>query len=262
MKKPMVSIITPSYNQGKYIEKTIESVINQTYSNIEYIILDSCSKDETGQILKKYRDYENIKIIIERDNGQVDAINKGFKMAKGELLGWINSDDLLDSKCIENIVDEYMKKPQAVIFYGELEFINDDGNKLFLKKIKDVNYDYLLNVNPDVNQPGSFYNKKYIEKIGYLDENLNFTMDYDLWLRLLCVGEAVNLNKVVAKFRIQLNSKTMTSGNGIKFWKDIFRVRKLKHSSNIKKISKFNIRFLKWCLFALIKKCGVNLQFK
>lgn len=262
MDEPLVSIITPSYNQGQYIEETIKSVINQTYKNIEYIIMDGASKDDTIKILDKYKDFDNIKITVEKDNGQTDAINKGFKMAKGDLVGWINSDDLLELDCVENIVNEYVKRPRTAIFYGDVQLIDENGRNLSINRIKNITYDYLLNVNPDVNQQGSFYNRQYVKKINYLDDSINFTMDYDLWLRLLCIGEAVKLDKVVGKFRMQLNSKTMTSGNGIRFWKDIFRIRKTKHSSNINLISKLNIRFIKWCMFATLSRLGIKLNFK
>ncbi len=259
---PLITIVTPSYNQGKYIEETIQSVLNQTYKNIEYIIIDGCSNDETEDILKKYREYKNIKIIIEKDNGQTEAINKGFKMAKGELIGWINSDDILKYDCVENIVEAYKLNQDATVFYGYIDFIDEQSNKCYTKKIGDLEYNYLLNVNPDINQQGSFYLAKRVKEINYLDEKINFTMDYDLWLRLLKNNNGVNLHKIVGEFRIQYQSKTMTNGNAIKFWKDIFNIRKEKHYNQCKRISRIQFRFIRWCIYAGLRRMGINLKFE
>ncbi len=262
MNEPLISIITPSYNQGKYIEETILSVINQTYRNIEYIIMDGCSTDETREVLEKYKDNNNIKIYIEKDKGQTDAINKGFKMAKGELVGWINSDDKLKPDCIQNIVEEYYKNKSASIFYGSIDFIDENGRKMKSKEIHEVDYNYLLNVNPDINQIGSFYNTEYVRNIGYLNETINFTMDYDLWLKLLKINKGIKLNKILGEFRMQSASKTMTHGNAIKFWKDIFKIRKENHSDKRKIFSKIHIRFYKWCLIAAINRFGIKVEIK
>lgn len=252
MKEPLVSVITPSYNQGIFITETIESVINQTYKNIEYIIVDGASTDNTKEILDKYKDVENIKILIEKDNGQSDAINKGFKLAHGEIVGWINSDDILKQDCVENIVNMYNANKDAAIFYGDIDFIDENSNFIKTLKAIDITYNSLLNKNPDVFQPGSFYNREYVEKVGYLDDKIHFTMDYDLWLRLLKLGKAINLHKTLSGFRLQLNSKTMSSGNWKKFWGDIFNIRKTKH--NTKFISRMHLYFLKWLFSVSIDK--------
>jgi glycosyltransferase involved in cell wall biosynthesis len=246
MDRPLVSIITPSYNQGQFIEATIKSVINQTYKNIEYIIVDGKSNDSTVDILEKYKELPNTKIIIEKDKGQSDAINKGFKLANGVLVGWINSDDVLKLDCVENIVNGYIKNKEASIFYGDIEHINEQGEFLCRVGLKQISYESLLNVNPDVVQPGSFYNNQYVKEVGYLDENIHFAMDYDLWLRLLKKGKAVKLNEILAEFRLQANSKTVGSGNWKKFWKDIFNVRKTKHKPKV--FSKLNIYFITWMI--------------
>ena len=126
---PLVTIVTPSYNQGQFIEETIKSVLNQTYSPIQYILVDGGSTDNTMEIVEKYRDKINI-IIHEKDEGQSDAINKGFKLAEGELVGWVNSDDILYPDCVENIVSLYSKKSDGSIYYGSLiDFIDNNSKK-------------------------------------------------------------------------------------------------------------------------------------
>lgn len=228
-----VSIITPSYNQGEYIEETINSVLNQSYKNIEYIIQDSCSNDKTAQILEKYKDFPNIKIYIEKDNGQSDAINRGFKKATGVLVGWINSDDILNNDSIQKIVEEYNKNKNASIFYGNIELINSNGKPVGIIKESNINYNRLLNYRPEVMQPGSIYNNEIVRNIGYLDEELHYAMDYDLWLRILKINnKAIKIDETLAKFRLHNESKTSGGKTFFKFWKDIFKVRKLKHNSS------------------------------
>jgi glycosyltransferase involved in cell wall biosynthesis len=242
----LVSIVTPSYNQAEFIEKTIQSVLNQSYKNIEYIIVDGKSTDNTKDILKRYKDYLdfNIKIIEEKDTGQSNAINKGFKIANGTLVGWINSDDILKPDCVSNIVDSYLKNKDATVFYGDIDLINEDGEYINTLKAKDISYNSLLYKNPDVYQPGSFYNNAKTKEVGYVDESIHFTMDYDLWLRLLKNSRAVRIPKVLAEFRLQPNSKTMGTGNWKKFWNNIYSVRREKHG--VKFISTMDFYFIKW----------------
>lgn len=232
MEKIKVSIITPSYNQGEYIEETIESILGQTYKNIELIIVDGKSTDNTHKVLDKYKNIENVKIIIESDKGQSDAINKGFKIATGELVGWVNSDDLLEPDCIDKVVSEYYKNPKASIIFGNIMLIDSKGKDIKMVSANPISYEYLLNKNPDVNQQGSFYNSKLLKQVNYLDEDIHYTMDYDLWLRLLKENNSVSIiNEVIAKFRLHNTSKTSGGGTFFKFWNNIFDIRKQKHNS-------------------------------
>jgi glycosyltransferase involved in cell wall biosynthesis len=208
---PKISIITPSYNQGQFIEKTILSVLNQSYKNIQYIIVDGGSTDKTMKILNQYRDQIDI-IIHEKDKGQTDAINKGFKLAKGELLGWINSDDILFPYCVEKIVKAYITKPDGAIYYSRFNtLINAKGEviKTYEKNIQNRNY--LLSTNYDVIQQGSFYKKELVEKVGYLNTQNHYCMDLDLWLKLLNYGPIYNVSdSPSAGFRMWEETKTNT----------------------------------------------------
>jgi len=207
-KLPRVSIITPSYNQGQFIQETIVSVLGQSYPNIEYIIVDGGSNDGTYQILEKYKSSID-KIIIESDNGQSDAINKGFRIATGELVGWLNSDDILLPHTVELLADNYNKHPDAVIFYGDVIVFNNEGKIIrTLKPPLHLKYRQLVNGNGMVVQPGSFYNKKIINKIGMLNTNFYLMMDREFWLRMLCYGDGLHIGKAVAKFRIHTSSKS------------------------------------------------------
>lgn len=218
-----VTIVTPSFNQGQFIEETILSVLNQTYKNIQYIIVDGGSLDQTMQVVNEYKDQIDI-VIHEPDQGQTDAINKGFKLAKGELVGWINSDDVLYPNCVEKIVAKYLKCPNGAIFYNKY---NDriDSNSLIIESYKKniVSRDYLLNINYDVIQQGSFYNKNFVHEIGYLNIENQYCMDLDLWFRLLKLGPIYNVSdKATAAFRIW--EETKTSKGKEKFLQNIRKV--------------------------------------
>jgi glycosyltransferase involved in cell wall biosynthesis len=205
-KEPLVTIVTPSYNQGKFIAETIESVLNQTYKNIEYIVIDGGSTDETVDILKSYED-KGVKWISERDDGQSDAINKGFRMAKGEIIGWINSDDLLMPYTVEKIVEAFSDEKVGLV-YGNIWIIDETGN--FVKEYKpgEITLYRLLKIEQSVPQPGSFYRKRFVEMVGGLNKYLNFVMDYDLFIKLLKISKAVYIPLPLAKFRLHCKSKT------------------------------------------------------
>ena len=180
----LVTIVTPSYNQGQFIEDTIKSVLNQTYKNIQYIVVDGASSDNTMEVVERYRDKIDI-IISERDKGQTDAINKGFRLAKGELVGWINSDDMLLPYCVEEIVKLYKQNPDGAIFYGSKIDMIDSKNSHLKYYINNMqNRERILRRNYDVSQPGSFYRKDILEKVNYLDESIHYCMDLDLFLKL------------------------------------------------------------------------------
>lgn len=209
IRKPLVSIITPSFNQCQFIEDTILSVINQTYSNIQYILVDGGSTDDTMKIVEKYRDKIDI-IFHEKDKGQSDAINKGFRVAKGELVGWINSDDILNPECVERIVGLYLAYPNGSIYYGaKLNFIKENNDFIRMISLIVPNKKILLSHNYDIIQPGSFYKNEMIKKLNYLNEELHFSMDLDLWLRLLDMGPIYYDNTLpLANFRFWEDSKT------------------------------------------------------
>ncbi len=228
-RQPLVTIVTPSFNQGGFVEETIQSVLNQTYPNIEYIFVDGGSTDKTIEIVEKYRD--NIDVIIhEKDNGQADAINKGFKLAKGELVGWLNSDDILYPDCVEKIVELYLMNTDGAIFYhSKNNMIDDQGKTIRTYQHIIPNRNYLLKNNYNVIQMGSFYGKKYVEKVNFLDISNHYCMDLDLWLNLLNYGKIYcTADNPHTGFRIYSGTKTDTGKE--KFLKNIHGVLK-KHGA-------------------------------
>ncbi len=205
--QPLVSIVTPSYNQGRFITETIESVFNQTYSNIEYIVIDGGSTDGTIDILKSY-EHKGLKWISEKDEGQSDAINKGFKLCNGEIVGWLNSDDVLLPYCVEKVVEEFNKDENIGLVYGDIQIIDENGNLIREYKPGLLTLERLLKIEQSVPQPGSFYRKKFVDLVGGLDKQLNFVMDYDLFIKLLKISKAIYIPELLAKFRIHSQSKT------------------------------------------------------
>jgi glycosyltransferase involved in cell wall biosynthesis len=223
-KYPKITIITPSYNQGQFIEETILSVLNQNYPNIEYILMDGGSIDETVGIIKKYAQ----KITYwesKNDKGQTYAINKGFKIATGEYIGWLNSDDYLEPNVLENIVKAFEEEDNIGTVLGKIYIINEKGKKIGERfNGEEITAERLLNGGVQVIQPGTFHRKILLEKYGYLDESLNYVMDYELWIRLARYSKFKQINRYVANHRFHKVSKTQAEF--IKFIPEIKRVRK------------------------------------
>lgn len=218
---PLVSIITPSYNQGKFIRNTIESVLSQEYPFIEYIIVDGGSTDNTLEIIKEYGD--RIKWVSEKDNGQSDAINKGFKMSKGEIVAWLNSDDTYEPGAIKAAVQFFMSHQNIALVYGEGDIIDENGNKV---KRFDATQEFdlwkLIHVWDYIMQPTTFFRKEAVEEVGYLDEDLNWCMDWDLWIRLSIKYDVKYLPRTLANSREY--SDTKTSMGGTKRFRELVRL--------------------------------------
>jgi glycosyltransferase involved in cell wall biosynthesis len=252
-KKVKVTIITPSYNQGQFIEATILSVINQTYKNIEYIVLDACSTDQTTEILDKYRDRIS-KIICEKDRGQSDAINKGFRLANGELVAWINSDDILYPDCVERIVNSYELDSKYSIYYNsQCNIIDKKNNIIGLIDRKIIDRSFLLKEKYEVLQPGSFYSTEKVRLVNYLDENCHYCMDLDLWLKLLNLGAIIDVKgNPIAAYREWELTKTSTGAE--KFYKNIFEILR-KHGASLfdKSVINVSILYLKNVIKSKIK---------
>ena len=201
---PKISIITPSFNQGQYIEQTIDSVLSQNYPNLEYIIIDGGSTDNTVEIIKKYEKYLKY-WVSEPDKGQSHAINKGFKMATGDIIAWLNSDDYYLPEAFEFVAKKFEQNPNIDIIYGDV--INFTDKKELYYKVKEFeSLDFLSRIS--IHQPGVFWRRKLLDEVGLLDETLHYAMDYDLWMRLFFNYKSMKINKPFAKFRMHENSKT------------------------------------------------------
>ncbi len=208
-----ISIITPSFNQAQYIEQTIQSVLSQKGDfHLEYIIIDGGSTDATLDILKKYTG--KISWTSEKDRGQSDAINKGFKKATGDIIGWLNSDDLYEPDTLNNVARFFKKNPAVKWVYGKCRIIDEKNREIrrgvtFYKNLllRKYSYNKLLAEN-FISQPAVFFRREILDDIGYLDLNQHIVMDYDFWLRIGKKHPAGVINKYLASFRWYTDSKS------------------------------------------------------
>ena len=203
---PLVTIVTPSYNMAEFIEETIKSVLNQSYPHIEYIVADGGSDDGTLDILEKYSD--DLTFISGPDNGQTDAINKGLRMAKGEILAYLNADDLYTPTAIEDIVKVFLSNPDIGLVYGDIEHIGKEGDRLNIHKTGEINLKEYISCRFYLPQPSVFFSREVWETTGEFDDSLHLAMDYDYWLRALLHHKPHYLPKVLSKARIYWEAKS------------------------------------------------------
>lgn len=219
MTEKKISIVTPSYNQGEFIEETICSILDQGYSNLEYMIIDGGSNDNTVEIIKKYEKHLSY-WVSEKDKGQSHAINKGIKTLTGDVFNWINSDDIVLPGTFKEVNKVFQNK-EVLCYGGKVKhYINGELSEFnSVQNIKDVN-EYWNN--PKINQPSTYYSVKAIEKMGLLNSRLHYAMDYEWWLKFLYhfgPEKAVFNNEFLSGFRLHDASKTET--NSYIFQKDI-----------------------------------------
>jgi len=234
-----ISVITPSYNQGKYIEQTILSVINQKYKNFEYIIIDGGSNDNTIDIIKKYENHITF-WTTQKDNGQAHAINKGLNIASGDIVCWINSDDMLCDDTLQFVAEFFTNNPQVDLIYGNvIQMYQDNTDKNYVYIPNEFHpVDFLSRV--AIHQPAVFWRKKLHEQIGMLDERLHFLMDYDLWIRIFFNFNTCRVNKTLAKFRIHHDAKTYLFSEPI-YLEQRFIISKFLNSINLNSSDYINL---------------------
>lgn len=212
--QPLVSIVTPSYNQGQFLEAAIQSVLDQDYPNIEYLVIDGGSQDQSVAILNRYTD-RLAYWVSEPDRGQAHAINKGLQRARGSILGWLNSDDVLLPGAVQRAVELMAAHPEIDAIYGRLERIDEQGRPVPTPVLPKDRVDFGASTAIGecvVNQPGTFWRRAIMEKTGYLDESLHYAMDYEYWVRMLLAGARFyHLAEPLASFRLSPGSKTVGS---------------------------------------------------
>jgi len=208
---PVVSIVTPSFNHAPYIRATIESVLSQRYPNLEYIVVDGGSTDESPSIAQSYG--SRLKFISEPDNGQAHAINKGFAMANGSILAWLNSDDILLPGAVNAAMAAMDRAPAAGLVYGEGYRIDHNG------KIRDryphtrpPNLWRFVHLSDFIMQQTVFFRRKALEAVGYLDEKLHYGMDWDVLIRVGLKYQLAYTSDYLACIRIHPKTKTATGG--------------------------------------------------
>ena len=207
---PLVSIITPSLNQGRFIAQAIESVRGQDYPRIEHLVLDGGSSDGTLEVLARFPD---LHWISEPDAGQTDAINRGFRMAAGEILAWLNADDLLLPGSVAAVVEAFRADPAAMMVYGDGDLIDESGRTLQpFRFTEPFNLRRLVEVHDYILQPAAFIRRSALEAVDYLDEGLTWCMDWDLWIRIGQRFPVRYLPRRLAQARLHRDTKTYRAG--------------------------------------------------
>lgn len=223
---PKISILTPTLNQARFIEETIQSVLSQGYPNLEFIVVDGGSTDGTLDILRKYS--ESLVWSSEPDRGQVDAINKGLLKASGDVIAYLNSDDIYTPNTLVTVGKYFTDHPDTMILTGKCSNMDVKGNEirsiitlyknLWLKIGRDAN----LTVLNYVSQPATFWRKALLDSVGLFDPDCRYAMDYDYWLRTTRKHKLEFIDQTLAKFRVYPTS--ITSSNSDAQFKEELRV--------------------------------------
>ncbi|WP_274649494.1 glycosyltransferase family 2 protein [Paenibacillus humicola] len=206
---PLVSVITPSFNQAAFIQETIQSVLTQDYPHLEHLVIDGGSTDGTLELLQQYAASDGrFRFISEPDRGQSHALNKGFGMAKGSLIGWLNSDDTYLPGAVSKAVSALQKHPEWAMVYGRAYYIDEHSEVINFYPVESFDPKRLYHINT-ICQPAAFFRKPVIEKLGGIDEQLYFCMDYDLWIRIAKQYPVGDIEDPLANARLHADSKNV-----------------------------------------------------
>jgi len=208
----LVSIVTPSYNQAQYLEETVHSVLGQEYSPLEYLIVDGGSEDDSLEIIQKYA-HRLAWWISETDSGQAEAINKGLARAKGEIVAWLNSDDLLIPGAVEQAVSILQAHPAAGMVIGDAITIDAHGQPLNTLSLGDWGFEEFMRFRI-ICQPAVFMRRSVLEKTGYLDREFHFLLDHQLWIRLARVASVKHVSATWAAARHHPEAKNVAQAAG------------------------------------------------
>lgn len=208
---PRVSLVTPSYNAAPYLRAAIESVLDQDYPNIDYLVMDGGSTDGTVALLKEFGD--KVRWVSAKDGGQADAIARGFEQTTGAILGWLNADDLLKPGAVRAAVETFHAHPQVALIYGNADFIDVSGQTLGpCTVVEHYSRHRLIHYGDYIIQPAAFFSRQAYDEVGGLDTSLHWSMDWDLWIRLSRQHEVLYIEKDLASYRWLGSNKTAEGG--------------------------------------------------
>jgi len=208
---PAISLITPSFNQGAFIRQTVESVLGQGYPALDYRVVDGQSTDQTLAVLRPYSD--RLHLISEPDRGQTHALNKGLRAASGDIVGWINADDYLLPGALETVGRFFADHPQVQWLTGDCLIVDRHSRRIqepirrYKRTLRALPPPAYLGLTNAICQPATFWRRAVHDRLGYLDETLRYTMDYDWWLRLAQLQPPARVPHTLAAFRVHESSK-------------------------------------------------------
>ena len=220
-----ISVITPSFNQGRFIERTIQSVLTQGYQNFEYFICDGGSTDETLPILQFYQtNHDRFKYISESDRGQAHAVNKGILRTDGEVIAWINSDDIYYANTFHKVIQIFKTNPDVSILYGQANHINEEDQVIEAYPVESWDYKRLTKT-CYLCQPAVFFRRSIVDQMGLLDESFHYSIDYEFWLRCGKQVPFFYLATKLAASRLYPQNKTLTNRKAV-FYESSLAVKK------------------------------------
>jgi len=217
---PLVSIITPSFNQASYLEQTIQSVLSQDYPRLEYLVVDGASTDGSVDIIKKYAD-KLAYWVSEKDSGQAEAINKGMARAQGDIVAWLNSDDTYLPGVVSAAVKAFDANPEAVLVYADMLAVNERGQTTNKLKVQQLTLEDLLCFQI-IGQPAVFMRRAAFEHAGGLDLTFHFLLDHLLWIRIAQQGRIVHVNQTWSAARYHAAAKNRAKAS--EFGREAFRI--------------------------------------
>lgn len=218
---PLVSVVTPSFNQAAFLDETIQSVLNQDYPNLEYLIVDGGSSDGSRELIQGYAE-RLAWWVSEPDQGQTDAINKGFAHAKGHYLAWLNSDDTYLPHAVSRAVSFLEANPLIGMVYGDANLIDEQGQVIGKFPARQTDYPRLRSGYVHIPQQAAFFRASLWEQVGPLDPTFYFAMDYDLWVRLARLAPLKYVPETWANFRLHQTGKSVIADE--RCWPEMVRV--------------------------------------
>lgn len=220
MSSPLVSIVTPSYNQADYLEQTIRSVLEQDYPRVEYIVVDGGSTDGSAEIIEKYGDRLAF-WVSEKDAGQAEAINKGLARATGEIVAWLNSDDFYFPGAVAAAMKAFEAHPEAGLIYGDTLAVDEEGDFIHFPKYAQWSLEDMLTFHI-IGQPAVFMRREVLLKAGFLDPSFHFLLDHHLWIRMASRAPMVYVPERWAAGRFHESAKNVAQA--ARFGEEAFRI--------------------------------------